>query len=104
MEHFTDEQIIQMLNEQMRVADSIVFSVPSIYFDENMKDGHPFGDERYMPNKKWREIISYTNGELITQAGDNQRSLKHRIGHIIKDPRKLLKPKAFSVFEIKERK
>ncbi len=104
LEHFNDDQIVNMLNEQLRVADKVVFSVPSTYFDANMTDGHVFGDERYLSNKEWSKIIKRCNGTLVSISGDHQRSLKKRILKIIDNPTRLLKPKAFSVFEIQNNK
>jgi len=103
LEHFQDNQIVRMLNEQIRVADSIVFCVPSTYFDNTMVEGHVIGNERYLTNKKWREIINYSNAKLVTEAGCNQRRLKYRISQIMRDPKKIFKPKAFSIFELAKR-
>jgi len=103
LEHFEDDQIISMINEQIRIADSVVFCVPSTYFDNTMTFGHVIGDERYLPNKKWREIIGQSNGKLITETGCHQRRLKHRIKQIMQNPSKILKPKAFSVFELEQK-
>ena len=100
LEHFNDDQIITILNEQLRVADKVIFSVPSTYFNANMTDGHVFGDERYLTNKEWVEIIKQSNGTLVSISGDHQRSLKKRMLKLINNPLRILKPKAFSVFEI----
>jgi SAM-dependent methyltransferase len=55
MEHFDDFAIGSLLQEQLRVADSVVFSVPS--------DNYPrqdVGDERLMPPARWAEIVRGT--------------------------------------------
>ena len=52
MEHFKDEQIGALVREQLRVARSVVFSVPS--------DNYPrqdVGNERLMPPARWLEIV-----------------------------------------------
>jgi SAM-dependent methyltransferase len=52
MEHFSDDGIVRLLKEQLRVCRSVVFSVPS--------DRYPrqdVGDERLMPPDRWREIV-----------------------------------------------
>lgn len=52
MEHFTDEDIILLMREQLRVARSVVFSVPS--------DRYPrqdVGDERLMTPDRWLGIV-----------------------------------------------
>lgn len=52
MEHFDDAGIAGLVNEQLRVCRSVVFSVPS--------DRYPrqdVGDERLMPPDEWRGIV-----------------------------------------------
>jgi SAM-dependent methyltransferase len=53
MEHFEDEEIGALVTEQLRVADSVVFSVPS--------DRYPrqdVGNERLMPPAAWERILA----------------------------------------------
>ena len=53
MEHFDDARIGGLLEEQLRVCRSVVFSIPS--------DRYPrqdVGDERLMAPARWREIVS----------------------------------------------
>lgn len=41
MEHYSDEEIVEIINEQLRVSDVCVFSVPTSYFEKKcleMKD------------------------------------------------------------------
>jgi SAM-dependent methyltransferase len=52
MEHFEDDQIGALVREQLRVARSVVFSVPS--------DRYPrqdVGNERLMPPERWLSIV-----------------------------------------------
>jgi len=53
LEHFNDEQIVQIINEQLRIARTVVFSVPSNHYPQ--KD---FGDERLLSKKSWEKILS----------------------------------------------
>jgi SAM-dependent methyltransferase len=53
MEHFSDDQIRDLVSEQLRVCRSLVFSVPS--------DRYPrqdVGNERLMPPGRWAEIVT----------------------------------------------
>jgi ubiquinone/menaquinone biosynthesis C-methylase UbiE len=34
LEHYDDRKIVQLINEQIRVADTVIFSVPSQYFEK----------------------------------------------------------------------
>lgn len=41
MEHYSDEEIVEIINEQLRVSDVCVISVPTSYFEKKcleMKD------------------------------------------------------------------
>ena len=52
-EHFSNSDIQALIKEQLRVARSVIFSVPSCY--------HPFkdmGDERLLGLEEWREILN----------------------------------------------
>lgn len=53
MEHFSDDQIVALVREQLRVCRSVVFSVPS--------DRYPrqdVGNERLMPPERWAQIVA----------------------------------------------
>lgn len=52
LEHFTDEQIRQILNEQLRVAPVVWLSVPNQNYPR-----HDFGNERLMPKSQWENIL-----------------------------------------------
>lgn len=52
MEHFADGDIRLLLDEQLRVAKSAVFSVPSKYYP-----WREFGNERLMNEREWRRIL-----------------------------------------------
>lgn len=52
-EHFSDDEIHQMINEQLRVARQVVFSVPNQYYPT--KD---YGNERLMSRAQWEAILA----------------------------------------------
>ncbi len=52
-EHFSDEDIIKMIAEQLRVAKKVLFSVPNKNY--NHKD---FGNERLMTRLDWENMLS----------------------------------------------
>ena len=47
LEHYSDSEIVNMINEQLRVSDYCVFSVPTSYFELKM-----LGNERFLSRKK----------------------------------------------------
>lgn len=52
LEHFTDEEIIKMTKEQLRVAKRVVFSVPNFLYPK--KD---LGNERLLRKETWERIF-----------------------------------------------
>lgn len=98
MEHFSDEDIVKIINEQLRVSDFCIFSVPTSYFEKKM-----LGNERFMTRKEWRAIIENSNGVIIKESGYHYKKFKNRLIDVIKKPKILLKPIALYTFIIKEK-
>lgn len=98
MEHYYDEEIIEIINEQLRVSDICVFSVPTPYFEKKM-----FGNERFMKKNKWREIINKSNAKIIKETGYHYKTFFNRLMDICKKPKRILKPIALYVFVLKEK-
>lgn len=64
LEHFDPPEIIEILNEQKRVGNKIIFSVPSNrYRIPDME----LGDERLWSQEKWRGVIKLTNLKIISE-------------------------------------
>ena len=97
-EHFSDSKIIELINEQLRVADICIFSVPSPYFEKKM-----LGNERFMKRKQWRKIISKSNAKIIKESGYHYKTLNKRILDILKKPKRLFKPIALYTFVLGEK-
>lgn len=53
LEHFSDDEILAMLSEQLRVSSAVIATVPSheYIFKEGLR-----GDERLMPIEDWTSI------------------------------------------------
>jgi len=64
LEHFPDEQIVQALREQARVARWVIFDVPN-----HRLMVRPFGDERLLPPLHWRQLIKQSDLEIVTELG-----------------------------------
>ncbi len=56
LEHFSDEDIIKILKEQLRVSKTVFFSVPNRAY--NHRD---LGNERLMTKQNWEKILSGFN-------------------------------------------
>ena len=98
MEHYYDEEIIEIINEQLRVSDICVFSVPTPYFEKKM-----FGNERFKKKNKGREIINKSNAKIIKETGYHYKTFFNRLMDICKKPKRILKPIALYVFVLKEK-
>ena len=60
LEHFADEQILQALREQARVAEWVIFDVPN-----HRLGNRPFGDERLLSPSYWRRLIHQAGLEVV---------------------------------------
>lgn len=98
LEHFEDNKIVELINEQLRVADTVIFSVPSQYFEKKM-----LGNERFLSRKSWRRIISKSNATIVQESGYHYKTLSKRIHDIVVNPKKLFKPIALFTFVLQEK-
>jgi 2-polyprenyl-3-methyl-5-hydroxy-6-metoxy-1,4-benzoquinol methylase len=62
LEHFSDDELIKILKKELELGAYVVFSVPSDFFREDQAIN---GDERFMPVKKWEDIISKSNAKIV---------------------------------------
>ncbi|MBI2596996.1 class I SAM-dependent methyltransferase [Candidatus Daviesbacteria bacterium] len=65
LEHFEEKEIIELLWEQLRVSQTVVFSVPNNFYQK--KD---FGDERLLSKAYWDKLLQ-TNYNLIESQNYN---------------------------------
>jgi ubiquinone/menaquinone biosynthesis C-methylase UbiE len=54
LEHFTDNEIIQTLRQQGRIAKKVVFDVPN---DKRKIKFQLYGNERFLSINHWKELI-----------------------------------------------
>lgn len=85
MEHYNDDEIVKIINEQIRVSDICIFSVPTSYFEKKM-----LGNERFMKKNEWREIINKSNAKIIKETGYHYKTFYKRFIDICKNPKKYL--------------
>lgn len=53
LEHFSDEDILKLVREQLRVAKCVFFSVPNNFYRHR-----DFGNERLMAKREWEALLS----------------------------------------------
>jgi len=63
-EHFSNEEISKLIEQQLTVGNVVVFSVPSKYHFKG------FGNERLLTLYQWREILEKYNVERIYYYGE----------------------------------
>lgn len=99
MEHFTDDMIIKSFVQQRAVADCLIFKVPNIR--TKMSHGH-FGDERFMSNRRWSELLregGYTDIRLY--GGESAPSWTKILPAILLDyPKTIRSSKSNRLLEI----
>jgi ubiquinone/menaquinone biosynthesis C-methylase UbiE len=100
LEHYSDNEIKDILNEEMRIADTVVFAVPSQYFPDTQK---MHGDERFLTHAKWVELIKDANAKILADTSFHLQPINKRLRHFSKYPNKIFAPKAMHLFTIKER-
>lgn len=96
LEHFSDEEIINTLKQQMNIASYVIFGIPTTYFD--MEEAM-YGNERYLPFSYWRDLIKKANGVVVEEKSMHYMSLKHRIFNY----KKYFRPYPFRIFVIKKK-
>lgn len=64
MEHFSDAEIVAIVNRHAIAADYVVVSIPSDYFTKKQR---VFGNERFLSVGRWRKILSKTNSICVKE-------------------------------------
>jgi len=64
LEHLEDANIVNALREQARVSRLVVIDVPN-----NKYPDRPYGDERWISNRKWNQLIREAGLETIEISG-----------------------------------
>ena len=94
LEHFSDEEIVLTLKQQLFISEFVIVSIPTDYFEDSEA---MHGDERFMSIKKWRELITRANGTILREA--NCHYLNFPYHYVI--PKKWFKPWPYRIFLIK---
>lgn len=76
LEHFTNEQIIDTLKQQMKIAKIVIFGIPTKYFNQ---EEAMYGDERYMSYKFWRNLINDAGGIVLEEKSMHYMNKRKRL-------------------------
>lgn len=96
LEHFNDEQIIDTLKQQMKIAKIVIFGIPTKYFNQ---EEAMYGDERYKNNKFWRNLISISGGTILEEKSMHYMSRMKRLLNY----KKYFRPYPYRIFVIKSK-
>ena len=94
LEHFTDEQIIDTLKQQLNVAKIVIFGIPTKYFNQ---EEAMYGDERYMDYDFWRKLILKAGGIVLKKKSMHYMSRTKRLLNF----KKYFRPYPYRIFVIK---
>ena len=96
LEHFTDEDIINSLKQQMRISRTVIFGIPTKYFKQSEA---MYGDERYLSLNYWRKLIEKADGKILEEKSCHY--LK-KMG-ILFNFKKYFRPFPYRIFVIQKR-
>ncbi len=94
LEHFNDEQIIDTLKQQMKIAKIVIFGIPTKYFNQ---EEAMYGDERYKSNVFWRNLINMSGGIILEEKSMHYMSRMKRLLNY----KKYFRPYPYRIFVIK---
>lgn len=96
LEHYNDDEIIELLNKQLELSKYVIFGIPTKYFDLKKK---MYGNERYLSIKYWRSLIEKSNGQLVEESHYHYLNWYQRIFKISK----YFKPYPVHIFVLKRK-
>ena len=94
LEHFNDKQIVDTLKQQMKISKIVIFGIPTKYFNQNEA---MYGDERYMSNKFWRNLINKSDGIILEEKSMHYMPRFKRFFNY----KKYFRPYPYRIFVIK---
>lgn len=97
LEHFDDNMIMDTIKQQLRIAKKVIIVIPTRWFDD---DETLHGDDRFLTLKYWRNMINKSGGKVIKEYS---YPFKQKYYQMIKNIRKIFRPKAYRVFLVEER-
>lgn len=85
LEHFSDEQIKLLIDQQLSIARRVIFSVPSYYYRRL-----DYGNERLMTERQWRAILNKYQIVFLVLYAPKQRGIKSLLQDFFTQPWRLL--------------
>lgn len=95
LEHFTDEEIIKTIKQQLYISKTLIIGIPTKYFESKEAK---YGNERVLPLSYWRNLIKKSGGKIIEESSMHREPFKKRILNY----KKYFKPKPYHIFIVKK--
>lgn len=95
LEHFQDNEIIDIIKEQLKIAKITIVGIPTKYFASKEAK---YGNERVLKLSYWRKLIKKAGGNIIEETGMDREPFHKRIINF----KKYFKPKPYHLFVIKK--
>jgi len=96
LEHFSDEEIVEIIKQQLFVAKTTIVGIPTKYFSPKEAK---YGNERVLELSYWRKLIKKCGGLIIEEVGMDRESFSKRILNY----KKYFKPKPYHLFVVKKK-
>ena len=97
LEHFTDDEIIEIIKQQLFTAKITIVGIPTKYFSSKEAK---YGNERVLELSYWRRLIKKSGGTIIEEVGMDREPLSKRLVNF----KKYFKPKPYHLFVVKKSK
>lgn len=95
LEHFNDEEIVEIIKQQLYVAKTTIVGIPTKYFSPKEAK---YGNERVLEISYWRKLIKDSGGTIIEEVGMDRQPLSKRLVNF----KKYFKPKPYHLFVVKK--
>lgn len=95
LEHFTDDEIIEIIKQQLFTAKITIVGIPTKYFSPKEAK---YGNERVLEISNWKKLIRKSGGTIIEEVGMDREPLLKRLVNF----KKYFKPKPYHLFVVKK--
>lgn len=95
LEHFNDEEIVQIIKQQLFIAKTTIVGIPTKYFE---KKEAKYGNERVLELSYWRKLINDSGGVIIEEVGMDREPFFKRLVNL----KKYFKPKPYHLFVVRK--
>ena len=95
LEHFSDDEIIEIIKQQLFTAKTTIVGIPTKYFESKEAK---YGNERVLELSYWRKLIKKSGGKIIEEVGMDREPLLKRILNY----KKYFKIKYYYLFVVKK--